>query len=437
MNDSGFLGRRETLRGPRTTAPHIQERPTWESWRQPITDAACLTQAGRAAVLQATRVIEKFLGPDWLERSVTKGAPLFGMDTFPGNRIPSVYARLLDIAAHMTLLRSAQGMSQLRKSLRSNPETINWRHGLLQLEVAGLALRGGRDIEFEPRHKVQGSADVRLTERTGQQIVVETVVMGTDLRYRLTSRAMNALTEIELRYGVSFAGETGRIEFEEGDLEGSAGRWTEGWADALTAAAAEVRETRVTVPVIGPTGGEIRISPGFESRQGTLTGPDLTSQVISRIQARIADKARAVGAFDRVWIRLDDIGPLFYLTPWANAPLGEKLASIEPILAAILSPYPAIAGLILSNGWAWLVPGIREERHSSSDGAVAIRRVIAIQCYRETFVKARDERAAGELAEIDGWYSGEATWLQWALDKLELPPLQDLINGPVRLTAAD
>jgi hypothetical protein len=296
------------------------------------------------------------------------------------------------------------------------------------MEVAGLALRGGWEVEFEPRHKTRGAADVLLTDRTGRQLVVETVVMGTDLRYRLMSEAMDALREIEMRHDVSFSGDAGSIEFDEGDLEGSARRWVESWTDVLAEAAPRVAERGVAIPVIGPTGSQIWIAPGFTSRRGTLRGPDVTSQVISRIQARIADKARAVGDFARVWIRLDDVGPLFYLTQWAQSGLSEKLGSLEPVVTAILHPYPTIAGLILSNGWAWLMPGIREERHSSSQTAVAIRRVIAIQCYRETLVKARDAQGVGELAEIDSWYSQETSWVQWALAKLKLSPIADLIT---------
>src|ERR1700694_2027047 len=111
MGEDGFLLRRETLRGPRTTVPYMPGPATWKSWRQPIGEAACLTSGGRATVLQATQGIEEFLGADWLEKSLSRGAPLFDMDTFPGNQIPAVYARLLDISAHLTLLRSATGMS--------------------------------------------------------------------------------------------------------------------------------------------------------------------------------------------------------------------------------------------------------------------------------------------------------------------------------------
>jgi hypothetical protein len=404
------------------------ERPTWEWWRRGITEAACLTSAGQATVLEAAGAIEDFLGPNWLDRSLSRGAPLLDLDLFPGNKIPAVYARLLDISAHLTLLQPAKGMGRLRKMLQSNPQTINWRHGLLQLEVAGLALREGWEVEFEPRHRTRGAADVLLADGTGRQLVVETVVMGTDLRYRLMSRALDALREIEMRYDVSFSGNTGDIDFRDSDLEGSAERWVEAWSSVLIEAAARVAASKIALPAKGPTDGQLWISPGFASRQGTLTGPDVNSQVTSRIQARIADKARAGGDFDRLWIRLDDVGPLFYLTQWAGASLSEKLRSLEPVVTSILQPYPNVAGLILSNGWAWRMPGILEERHSTGAMSIAIRRVIAIQCYRETFVKARDNQSINDVAQIGRWYSNEASWLEWALKVLKLPPLSELIR---------
>src|SRR5207244_4117253 len=136
--------------------------------------------------------------------------------------------------------------------------------------------------------------------------------------------------------------------------------------------------------VVGPTGGRILVSKGNGLPGRTLRGPGGGGDILPRIQARLSDKARAVGEFDGVWIRLDDVGALWYLTPWSRMSLMDKLISIEPWLAALLEPYPNLGGVIMSNAWAWQASGLVDETERSADGGVAMRRALRLQQYRET-----------------------------------------------------
>jgi len=378
---------------------------------------------------QAVQTLRRFLGAAWLERSLDKGSVLFRLDLFLGNAIPSVYANLIDIFAHLELLKSVPGMSKLRKGLQDNPEDINWRHGLLQLEVAGLALRDGWHVEVEPRHPIKGAADLLATSN-GRRILVEMVVVGTDIRHRLAGEAFDALIQLGLSHDVSLSGNAGDIPFDDADLEGSAHRWTADWLTKLAEAAEAATATGIARLVAGPTGSQILVSKGFGLADAKLRGPGGGGDILPRIQARLSDKARAIGEFDGVWIRLDDVGALWYLTPWARMSLKDKLTSIEPGLAALLEPYPSLAGLTMSNSWAWQTSGVLEETEHSVGGAIAMRRAVRFQHYRETLMKVREERYAPDLLTFADWYGHESSWISWALEVLNLPRLDQLIVQP-------
>jgi hypothetical protein len=348
------------------------------------------------------------------------------MDLFPGNEIPSVYTHLIDIFAHIELLKSVAGMSKLRRSLQDNPEDINWRHALLQLELAGLALRKDWRIEFEPRHPIRGGADLALG-RDGRRILLEMVAVGTDIRHRLAGEAFDAVTQLGLGHDVSLAGDAGAIDFDETDLQGSAHRWIANWLAKLTPAAEAVTATGAAQQVTGPTGGQIWVSRGFGLPGTKLRGPGGAGEILPTIQARLADKARAIGELEGVWIRLDDVGALWYLTPWSRLDLTNKLASIEPALRVLLEPYPSLAGIVMSNAWAWKTPGMVDETERSTQGSLAMRRALRFQHYREVFMKARDERYAPDIIEFAEWYGDEPSWTSWALKTLNLPSLDELI----------
>ncbi len=404
-------------------------RPTWDSWSEPIDSASFLTEAGRSVAKQAVQALRRFVGADWLERSLARGSVLFRMDLFLGNAIPSVYLHLIDIYAHIELLKSAPGMSRLRKGLQDNPQDINWRHALLQLEVAGLAIRDGWQVEFEPRHRTKGAADLLITSGA-RRMLVEMVVMGTDMKHRLAGEAFEALTQVGMPQDVSLSGDAGDIAFDDADLQRSSHRWTTDWLARLRDAIPLVTADGLSRLVIGPTGGRILVSKGYGLPGSTLRGPGGGGDILPRIQARISDKARAVGEFDGVWIRLDDVGALWYLTAWSRMSLMNKLTSIEPWLTALLQPYPNLAGVIMSNAWSWQASGIVDETVRSADGSVAMRRALRLQHYRETLIKVRQGRFAPDLVLLAEWYGRESSWISWALDQLNLPSLDELIIQP-------
>ena len=105
--------------------------------------------------------------------------PILSLGLWPVNDVPWVYANLIWLAAHIHLFnrdRPQNRLGRVLKILRQNLEPINWASALLQLEVAGLGLRAGWDILFEPALGNGRSADVSLTSGS-TQLLIETTSM--------------------------------------------------------------------------------------------------------------------------------------------------------------------------------------------------------------------------------------------------------------------
>lgn len=121
---------------------------------------------------------------DWLARMQATDPDLapdshsiFSLGLLPVNDLPWVYANLIRLAAHIQLFNLDNNrVRRVLKTLHDNPEPINWVSALLQLEVAGLGLKAGWDILFEPALGNDGYADVCLTNGS-TQLLVETTTM--------------------------------------------------------------------------------------------------------------------------------------------------------------------------------------------------------------------------------------------------------------------
>jgi ribosomal protein S15P/S13E len=146
-----------------------KRRMDWSDWAMVIYESQCLTPDGRRVALQAVDTLQHTLRDDflrrvedWLARMRATGDPdlapdvhpIFSLGLWPVNDVPWVYANLIRLAAHIQLFkldnhnRSRRNLDNNRvrrvlKTLRENPEPINWVSALLQLEEAGLGLRAG------------------------------------------------------------------------------------------------------------------------------------------------------------------------------------------------------------------------------------------------------------------------------------------------------
>jgi len=142
----------------------------WDLWSSPIGASNALTDEGKAAVHQAVRTITTFLGATWLSTFTAPdrrperhtGVPLLSVYWWPFNDSTHVYRRILEFAARLSILEGASGFAQVRRDMRS--DLGHFEHGLLQLEVGGLAMRSGWEVQLEPvpRPPNRAKTDLRL-----------------------------------------------------------------------------------------------------------------------------------------------------------------------------------------------------------------------------------------------------------------------------------
>jgi hypothetical protein len=110
--------------------------------------------------------------------------------------------------------------------------------------------------------------------------------------------------------------------------------------------------------------------------------------------------------------------------------LAEKLASAVMQVEPLIDRTEHLAGVILSNSWAWDAPQRANEQEWSPDGrAVALHQRRALGRSRETIIIASPAAAKeGMLRGVTGWFVREASWLDWGLSRLALPPANVLLT---------
>lgn len=191
-----------------------EEKLTWELWSSPVRSSQVLSETGMDVVETAIQRLKGFFGPDFLHECMGKDHPLLSMDLMPGNDVRNVYLGLISLDLHVQLLGVQPNFRDVRKALKSDKSLFGWGHALVQLEVAGLALRDGWLSEFEPSLPTGRSADVAVYGG-GTPLIFEIVQMGTDESFRATGafndRMNRLLTHLCMERSVSIPGECSRI----------------------------------------------------------------------------------------------------------------------------------------------------------------------------------------------------------------------------------
>jgi hypothetical protein len=152
----------------------------WDNWGRFVHDSRCLTLDGRVVAQWAVNTLRKDLGDDFLERaSQRKDAhPIFGSSLWPINDVPWVFANLFSLATQLEMLRFQNKL--VRKSMSNNLEAINWAHGLLELEIGGLASRSGWRCAFEPALGNGRKGDVQCKQGSSTLFVEATSMQMSD-----------------------------------------------------------------------------------------------------------------------------------------------------------------------------------------------------------------------------------------------------------------
>lgn len=396
---------------------------TWEYWHECVEHNTCLTAAGREVGHWAVNVISEILGANWLKGLKGKEHIMNSLEWSPCNQVPHVYANLFKFAALISLLSKSKNFNRIKKSLRQNLDSSNWFHELIQLEIACLGLRYGWESKFEPALQNNRRADIFLSNSMGKSMLFEIVNMGASYGSLETDQyfhdVINVINNIKLDFDIHSSGYIGEVPESEQEKNS--------WLAEIELTAKEVAQSDIDKVVKGPTGGTLRLSKHPFS-QG-ISGPVTISDELGRIKARIKDKARQTKGAKGVWIRFDEYGGLWYFTKWAYLKLEFKLSLLDSALNDCLSLYPHISGIIISNGWGWKVPGLKEETiRNSSIRNTAIRRFLPNGTFREVIIIGQKHLEVDEIEQLSLWYSEENTWLDWALNEVGFPGFSELIR---------
>ncbi|RIV26126.1 hypothetical protein D2Q93_05410 [Alicyclobacillaceae bacterium I2511] len=391
---------------------------TWDLWAAPIDSSSILTTRGVDLLKSGIQEFRKFFGEDFIDKCKGKEHP-FLTYLMPGNDIRMVYLGLIDLFVHLQFLRTQRRFGQIRKTLRTNKSLFGCGHALLQLEVAGFALRQGHDIEFEPDLESGSKADLKV--HTGDHpTVFEMVQMGTDHAFRATAtfrdRLNRELMGLSMAHSLSIRGDILRIA-DESELTHLMGD--------LDTKARELNAVGKSF-VIHSDLARLTLIKSERAGLPELSGPPTQSDDWARLEARISEKARQTSGAENVWIRIDGLSGLWYFTGWARHSLREKLRLIAPLCQAAIRRYDHVSGIVISNGRAWQTG--QPEETVCVDGNFALRRHFIDGWERETIIIRRDKRSRKEVDFIMAWYAQEPSWLDWGLSQLGYPAVTEIFT---------
>ena len=392
---------------------------TWAAWAHHVEITPCLSAAGKAAVLDAVSVISEYLRADWLDRFKERGVPLLSSHWWL-NGAPHVFARILELGLRISLLSRVPGLGDVRKMMANDLGSFN--HALLQLEVAGLALRDGWDVILEPSTDT-GKADV-LIERRTSAMLIEAKVFGLDQRTRAEMEASNALSDGLRNMGweknVTFTGTVDHVQ----DTSVAA------WLSSAAAAADRALQQGTKVGFAGPS-GELSVYPvdflaGSSLNIGIRHGDEW-----SRMLAELDKKAlQGFTADVPLWLRFDET-PFFWGLHIPSDPIARVrcLTAMAAQLHAAARAHKHLAGLTLSTP---PVAGsaLTHEWWTYAERSIYLCQAVNPPFFRQALCVPSTHRVGPEfLSKWRDWYRYESTWLEWALAECGYPPLTRLLTG--------
>jgi hypothetical protein len=418
----------------------------WSDWAMSIYESKCLTPEGRRVALQAVDTLRCTLQDDffqritdWLARMRAKDPdlapdihPVFSFGFWPANDLPWVYANLIRWAAHIQLFnldRPQNRLGRVLKTLRQNLEPINWASALLQLEVAGLGLKAGWNILFEPALGNHGYADVRLTNGS-TQLLVETTSMRRSVSERRAlaffDRLFWQLHSLGSQYGVRISGSLRSALLADAEARAQ-------WFRGVEAAARATGQDGLSRQVPGPGEGSLTVFRPTEATAGEpwgVEGDPVEAPILDRLRALLRDKNRqAEGSITPVWVRVDESAGLWQMMRSQGMALAQALESLTDFLQeALVSSFPHLAGVILSSGVFWIddAPPDSLVERVEHNGGIALRCPIPVYHARETIIVPRVATPGIDTKVFADWYVNENTWLDWALEQLQYPPFDAL-----------
>jgi len=409
---------------PTTPRPPV---PTW-SWLRGSLQRSTRSEAGRSAGIWALDVLEEVLGEDWLGRVIEReGRP---PDSFLYVSAHAVaFLQVLELALRLKLLEAVPGMGRVRADLARDPVGSRRAHTSLLLEVASLALRQGELVAVES--KTSGSpnpADILLAGA----LPVETFVILMDDAMRknraYSSQVGNQVIQIGLRHDVWISGKLAEC------LDAAE---TSTWLAVLEETAAQVEADGIE-RAVDHEAGSVRVTSLSRSHTASapFSGPDEVGRGWPRVASKLRDKAVQAQASGATWLRVDLMDGLWQFSPWGQSALPDKTEAIADWTRQALASAVGLNGVVVTCGSALAEGQFVADFYSGEAGVLGMRRIIDVWRVREAIIIPLAPRSLQDAGRWLALYDDEGLWLDWALERVGLPPAKDVtcfqpINPPI------
>jgi len=381
-------------------------------------DSPHVSPARRKATFWALEELERRMGVDWLERywEVSGHVPY---EVNLGSAHVSAFGNLLDFALRFTVLDGVSGVGKIQREMRRDLRDDRRRHCALQLEVGALAAREGYAVTFEDRFR-PGVPPSDVVLRKDQQVLrVETFAIMPDKASQdadmFWQRISIGIKRIEWKYDTPIAGTIGQQLSDEESTE---------LLRLLEHASQQVVTTN-EMHHFSQLHAELRIQPPGCTDYGLQFGVE-QSDSWPRITSKLCQKAEQAQASGGGWLRVELRDGTWAFTPWARAGLRAKIDEMERQVRSLLYQFPGISGVALSNGLGFAQGNFVGESARTGSDSYGIRRVLPPVRVRETMIVSVSEAGRQQARTWVDLYGGEASWLDWALDRLGLPAWSEI-----------
>lgn len=407
------------------THPHRVPR-SWKEWAYFFGEPAVSGQ-GSDVFEWAVETLRDFYSDEWFNASIERfDCPVMNMWD-AALRNPSAVVRLIERACRIGLL-SDENRSVLRPPASLSSD--GFFHLDLILEVHGLAVRDGWQVVADQELETSRKPDLTVS-KLGRRFLLEITIQGKSRAVRDSERFSDALSSISFATERQFAVVThtdaaavvsdSEVAEWQSELDRSA---------ALVAADGSSREIDVN-------GIRTTIVPEGTSGR-TYDGPLVAEDAWRRFATRLLEKAEQTAGGPHAWIRIDEVGGLILMTAIRQLQPHQQLQALRHNLEITLEPFPHIDGVVIGMGagpdWGVRAPEFTyfDEPDRGWAAPTVFDRLLPGSRRRRTFVVPlssgkRLMLPPGPELLIGSWYSGEGTWLEWALDRLEQPPLHLIV----------
>jgi hypothetical protein len=388
----------------------------WDYWMQGWVSATCVTPVGKSQIESSIARIADLLGADYLQRCQQSPPHELLSMGWVFNQTAAVASRIFTFSAQIELLQSVKGWSRFQRDLRN--DLGHFDHAMVQLEIAGFALRDGWEVSLEPGSHGQRSTDISL-KRGAEEMFIEVKGFRLD---STTSHHMGAgrrlddlLFQVHYEFGTwttsHLAGDVTKLNLSDVN-------------DRLRVAAAQAVESQRDVLVELGSEGELIV--GFEPpKDGVLHSYQIQhADELGRITAQVREKAEQGRGVEPLWLRFNESSHFWNLATLHGKPvhvheviaqrLVDELKDFSHVAGAVLSAPPLFSSNFAPievetvKGQAWSFVNLQYQHH-----------------YRESLIaRGSHTQFDNQLSCWMNWYRNESSWLAWAHQQLGLPDLK-------------